>query len=95
MLSRDLAPAPRIAIVVLALAVFACLALPMTGGAAGPNLVLVCCFALGVLLSAFLLRRPHPVTQDLCALGLPERVGRGTSLFARPPDPVALGSLLI
>ena len=86
-------PLARLAIVVLALAVVFCLALPMTGGSA-MHIAMVCCFVLATLLSIVILIGPgryDVVSAPLCRHTKPA----GVLAVARAPNPVALGALLI
>lgn len=85
----------RFAITALALAVLICLALPMAEGDGAMTMGLMCCFILVVLLSIFLLARPHPTLLLYLGRGTPRRPLRRISATARAPDPVALGALLI
>lgn len=96
MTRQTASPLLRIAIVVLALAVVLCLALPMSsGGDAAMNLALSCCFVLAAALGGFLLRRPRGTLPLGGALPYPTPPARGPTRSARAPDVVALGSLLI
>lgn len=94
MISRELPPAARIAIAVLVLAVFVCPVLPMVGDGDPGMRALLCCFVLAVVLGVFLLARrwSGPVFSTLVR---PQRPGRLPPPVGRPPDPIALGSLLI
>jgi len=92
---RELTPALRIAIVVLALAVLICVALPMSNADSAMSFGVMCCFVLAVLLSAFLLdgsqRTPWLAVARVAVPPLPPSI----LATARAPDLVALGSLLI
>lgn len=93
--ARELPLALRVAIVVLALAVFVCLALPMTHGDSAMTMGLVCCFVLAILLGAFVLSRPQRTVLLRLATGAAPPAPRGVLVTARAPDPITLGSLLI
>lgn len=91
-------PAPaRAAVLLLALVVFLCLALPMTSADMGGAefALMVCCFALAIVLSVFFLQRPRT---GLLALSPSVRhrpmLPRGDRRV-RAPDLSILGILLI
>jgi hypothetical protein len=95
MLDREQALALRVAIVVLALAVLVCLALPMTHGDSVMTVGLMCCFVLVILLSIFVLDRPQRTFLLQLATGGASPSPRRVLATARAPDPITLGALLI
>lgn len=92
-------PAPaRAAVLLLALAVFLCLTLPMASGDTGGGAqvaAMVCCFVLAIVLSVFFLARPRA---GLLLWSAPIRqrpvLARGDPPV-RAPDLSILGALLI
>lgn len=96
MTTPNAAPLVRVLVVLLALAVLGCLAVPMSGdGEMVMHVVMACCFVLAIAFSVFVLRPPQAAALLEPGLGRTTPLARGPTRTARAPDVFALGSLLI
>lgn len=82
----------RPVVVVVALAIVFCLAIPMSGAM---DVALICCFVLGVALSVLRLERPSRIRLEPTVVSGSLAAGPSPRFAGRPPNLVALGSLLI